>query len=97
MTPPRKHADSSEDASSEKSTGKSPVTEKKKKRTSGKKILSKSTEQQRSGVKGGSRGKPTMLEQISNSISGLIELQNRRMELESQWRAEDQRRDDERE
>ena len=41
--------------------------------------------------------KPSLLDNISQNLSSLIELSKQRMETESQWRAEDEKKEEEKE
>ena len=46
---------------------------------------------------GPSQRKPSLLDNISQSLNGLIDLTKERMEKEVQWREEDKKRDEEKE
>lgn len=58
--------------------------------SSGKKRMEREAQEGPSNVTGASAGKRgSALDTISQSLAGLIELQNKRIDLEIQWRKED--------
>ena len=93
-----KSGSESEGSESAGSKMESPLKPKKIIETSGKKILEKPKGVQHSGQEGGSKGNNTsLLQNISQSLSGLIEMQRWRMDMEAAWCKEDRKREEERE